>query len=280
MPKPDSGAAERTPEEITRAITGKDEEAPRDKSALEDDEDDETPKDEREDKETPAKKNGESDGPPPTHPRFNEVYGKMKAYERKLAERDADFEQLREHNRAMAERLEQVERSKADKAEDPAPDPDVDPAAYRKWVDLQREKDKEEDRKARAIDRHNLQVEMQRELHEDYDEVIKIAEREMQKDKEAHKKIWGSDNPAREGYKFGKKIKEQREKEEKEEAERLKTRSNMDVEKAGESGEAPAEEEVKLTDDQKRIIRNLWPELPYAEARKKYISQMKAMGRI
>ncbi len=275
MPKPESATAEETtPEqdEITEKITGK----PVTKTEKEDEK-------ENEGDEKPAPKANAKDEdhePPADHPRFNQVYGKMKAYERRLEERDKDFEIIREHNRAMEEEILRLKTNKADKPDDPEPDPDIDPAAYRKWMKLQTEKNKEEDRKQREIDKHTIQVDMQKELHEDYIDMVKLAERDMAKDKELQKKIWNSDNPAREAYRYGKSKHQEVVKAEAEEEERGKSREKMDVEKVGDSGAAGEEEEVKLSDDQKRIIRNLWPDLTFQEGKKKYVTQMKEMGRV
>jgi len=220
------------------------------------------------------------EGPAPDTPRWNEVYGKWKDTARKLEEREKDVEAIREHNQALEARLNAVEKGKADRPQEPEPDPSVDPDGYKKWHEMKRLTEKQEWDKQRAIDRHETQVEMQKELHEDYVEMIKVAERDMVKDPELKNKIWGSGNPPKEAYLYAKRRAKEMEEKSQEEQSREKAKKQVETETSGEAGAASEEEaEEKLTDAEVRIVKNLFPDIAPAEARKKYIKQKKAMGR-
>lgn len=224
-------------------------------------------------------KKPKGDGPPVDSPRWTEVYGRWKDTERKLQERDQDVDALRDHNRALEERLNRVEISKADKTMEPEPDPEVDPAGYKKWVDHQRAKDKQAFDRQREIDRHETQVEIQKELHPDYLEMIKVAERDMAKDKDLRAKIWGSGNPAKAAYEHAVKKTAKETEDEKEDVRREKAKQQTDTEGAGEeAAESQDAEEDKLSEAEQRVVRNLFPDLKPDEARKKYQKQKKAMG--
>jgi hypothetical protein len=234
-----------------------------------------------EQKEEP-KKAATNDGPPPNSPRWNEIYGKWKATEKRLQERDQDVEAMREHNAKMEARLAALEHTKADRPAEPEPDPAVDPDAYKKFHEMRRLKEREEWEKQRALDRHETQVEMQKEIHgeEEYLAKIKIAERDMTKDAELKKKIWGSPNPAKAAYQYGKQRAQEMEKQEQEQEEREKTKKQTAVEPVGDGGAEEGEKkEDRLTDQEIRVCRNLFPEIPLEEAKKKYLKQKKALGR-
>ncbi len=243
----------------------------------------ESPKPKAEEKkgeESPKDKDAKSDGPAPGSPRWNEIYGKFKATERKLEERDKDVEAMREHNRALEARLSNVEKTKADRPAEPEPDPAVDPDAYKKWHEMKRLQEKQEWDKQRAIDRHETQVEMQKELHEDYLDMIKIAERDMVKNEELKKKIWGSPNPPKEAYLYAKRRAKEMEEKTEEETAREKAKKQVETESSADAGKGTEEEpEEKLSDAEVRVVRNLFPDLKPEDARKKYIKQKKAMGR-
>ena len=227
------------------------------------------------------RKDDREDGPPPESPRWKEVYGKWKATERKLEERDKDVEAIREHNRALENRLNQMEATKADRPPEPEPDPAVDPDAYKKWHEMKRLQEKQEWDKQRAIDRHENQVEMQKELHEDYLDMIKLAEREMSADPELKKKIWGSANPPKEAYQHAKRRAKEMEDKEREEASRQKAAKQTETEPDnGGGGASEDKSEAKLSDDEVRVVKNLFPDMKLDDAKKKYIKQKKALGRL
>lgn len=232
-----------------------------------------------EDDEEETKEPKKSDGPEANTPRWNEVYGKWKATERKLVEREQDFDALRQHNRALEERLNNVELSKADKAAEPEPDPEVDPAGYKKWVEFQRAKDKREFDKQREVDRHLTQVEIQKGLHEDYMEMIKVAERDMARDKALSDKVWKSENPAKAAYDYARKKTKEADDEDQETSRREKAKQQTDTEAAGEGDSGQSDEDEKLSEAETRVVRNLFPEMKLEDAKKKYLKQKKAIGR-
>jgi len=205
----------------------------------------------------------------PEHPRFQEVYGKMKGFERNLADKETDIELLRQHNKKLADSLENV-RQRVDKSQEgPKPDPVEQPQEYAAYMELQFDKMKKEEEARRVQDRFNIQVDTQKELHDDYESVVKIAMRDIELDKALRDKIWGSDNPARAAYKYGKDKMKESEKEsgnngklesdskdkEKAEKERLAAIEQGKVEGGG--NPPVKSKDVKLTDEEKRVARAL-----------------------
>ena len=213
------------------------------------------------------------------NPRFKEVYGKMKAHERALEEKDKDIEALRDHTEQLASQLKKLQEGKEDRKPEPEPDRELEPEAHKKWKEIQDLK-KQKAADDKEIERHlHMQIEVQREIHEDYQDAVKLAECDMKKDKELAKKIWGSDNPAKAAYKHGKAILGEKQKVETDEKERQERLKKGDVLRDG-GEEGDDKDEVKLTDAQKRVIRNLYPDIPYAEASGRYIKSMKITGGI
>lgn len=259
MDKPDSGTA--TIED----------EAPAEKEPQKEDPSLTKPKDEAGDED---KKNQ----PAPGSERWNEVYRKSKTMERMLTEKEKDIEALREHNKALEARMTDLETKKS--LPEKEPDPEVDPIGYKKWRDHKDAEKEREFERTRAQDRLDNQIEIQKEIHEDYVETVKMAERLMDRDAALRKKVYGSDNPPREAYKLGKKYMEDMEKVDIDEKEIKKAKEQAKAEGgSSESGESPSKE-PELSDDQKRVARNLFPDIPFEEAKKKYKGQLKAMGRI
>jgi hypothetical protein len=216
-------------------------------------------------------KGGDEHEPQPAHPRFKEVYGKMKALERENEEKQKDIDALRNHSRQITTRLEEIEKKKADRPAPVAPDPIAEPDAHKAWVasqDLERQK--ETDKKL-AQNRIETLIEVEAGLHDDYDEVVKIAEREMEKNPDLKKQVFTAGNPARAGYKLGKKIQEEKAKLEKDEIDRKDRIKGAHVEGAGDNP-PPAGTGDKVTDEERRVIKNLWPDLPYEAAKKKYLA--------
>jgi hypothetical protein len=213
----------------------------------------------------------------PENPRFKEVYGKMKTYEAALSEREKDIEVIRAHNARLAARLDEIEKNKADRKADPPPDPTVDPEGYKKWHEYELARKDKEYRDSLAAQRVQTMIEIEQGLHEDYAQVITAVEREMERDPKLKKEIWESPNPARAAYKYGRKKMDERQNAVKEETERQERLEQTKVERA--NAPAAPKEEATVTDGEKRVIRNLFPDLPYKEAEKKYLTQKKAMGR-
>ena len=238
---------------------------------------------------TPSKDNGKEDkGDPadrltPEHPRFQEIYGKLKTTERKyeaiekaLQDKETDINLLRQHNQQLAESISSVHK-KMDKASEKAiPNPIEDPEGYAKHLDEKLESDRKQLQLEQQMQRHYDQVQDQRDLHEDYETIVKPIMAEMESNPELKKRIWGSINPSREAYKYGKskmaqatKIQEEADTKEKEKAEREKAIAQGQVEG---SSTAPSKgDKRKLTDPQKRVARAL------GVTEEKYLKQLEAM---
>lgn len=214
---------------------------------------------------------------PPDSPRFKEVYKKMKDYEKEREDLSKDLESIREHNAKLATKLQEIEKTKADRVEEPAPDPEVDPKAYKAWAEHQiaRER-KRRDEELEKIRMDNM-IHIERGIHEDYDDVIKLAEREMKKDAALEKKIWGAQNPAREAYRLGRKILDDKKKSEEDETKRQENIDKSDLESPTPPPPSSPKESV-LTDDEKRVARKLFNDQPPEKAYEVYLAQKKAIG--
>ena len=229
----------------------------------------------------PAEKAPEKDekgfDPNAEHPRFKEVYWKMKKHERALEDREKDLEAVRSHNAQITARLEELERGSKVKHEEPEPDPAADPDGYKAWHRLQLQKKEKEFEERQERGRMANLIEIEAGLHEDYPQAIAVAEREMGRDAELKKKIWADPNPVRAAYKLGRKKMDEvaaRDKEEQERQERLDAGA---TEGAGGGDPKPGKEE-DLSDDEKRVIRNIFRDMPFADAAKKYKEQKKLLA--
>ena len=69
--------------------------------------------------------------PPPDHPRFNEIYGKMKEFERQLDEKDQTLSAVIDHNKSLQESMDGL-YDKVSVSE--RPDQIIDPEGYDKWI--------------------------------------------------------------------------------------------------------------------------------------------------
>ena len=212
--------------------------------------------------------------PGPDHPRFKEVYYKMKKYERELEERGKDLDAVRAHQQQVDAALQEMKRGSA--KDDPEPDPVADPEGYRAWHRHQIQKVKKEESEQRQKDRIATLIEIEAGLHEDYPQAVAIAEREMARDPALRAKIWGETNPARAAYQHGRKKLQEDAKREKDEVERQERLDQGKVE--GDTPPAPAPKEDAITDEEKRVIRNLFRDMPFEEAVKKYRGQKKELG--
>ena len=214
--------------------------------------------------------------PGPDHPRFKEVYWKAKKTERELEEIRKDNEAMRAHNAQMAAALEDLKRAPA-KSDEPEPDIVADPEGYKAWVRLREHKREKVEQERQETQRIATLIDIESGLHEDYGEVVKIAEREIALDPALKKKIWGSPNPAREAYKLGRaKMKEVADKD-KEEVER---QERLDAGASEGAGGAPPPEpkEEELSDAERRVVRGLFGNTD-KESLKKYKDQKKALAR-
>lgn len=238
----------------------------------------EPPKDATPPKEAP-KDDKKDDGfnPGPDHPRFKEVYWKQKKAERELEEIRKDAEATRAHNAALAAKLEEIERRSTAKPDEPEPDIVADPDGYKAWARLKQQKLEKEYQERRNQDRIASLIEIEAGLHDDYPEAIKIAEREIALDPALKKKVWDSSNPAREAYKIGRKKMDEASAKEKEEMERQERLDAGRSEPPVDNPPPPKEDE--LTDEEKRVVRNLFRDMDPKEAMKKYKEQKKVLAR-
>lgn len=228
-------------------------------------------------KEGAEKKEGVEPGP--DHPRFKEVYWKMKKHEREAEESRKDMDALRAHNAQIAAALDDLKKNQARVPDEPEPDPAADPEAYKAWSRHQIEKVRREESEARKTDRIATLIEIEAGLHDDYVKVVAIAEREMVGNPALKEKVWGESNPARAAYKLGRKIMDEAAAKDKDEIERQERLDAGAVEKPGAEG-TPTPKEPDLTDDEKRVVKGLFRDMPFPEAVKKYKAQKAAMGRM
>jgi hypothetical protein len=237
----------------------------------------EEPPEKKEEAPPPKKEEKKGDfNPSPDHPRFKEVYFKMKDHERELREREKDVEALRAHSEQLAAALQEIKESK--KAEEPEPDPVVDPEAYKAWHRHQIAKKDKEYQLQREKDRVASLIEIESGLHEDYDKAVKIAEREMARDPALKKKVWGSANPARAAYQLGRKSMDEAAQKEKDEQERQERLDAGDVHKDNPPPPKTPDPDEGLSAEEKRVIRNLFPQMEFKEAAKKYAEHKKLIG--
>src|SRR3990167_5699621 len=164
-----------------------------------------------------SKDNGKEDkGDPadkltPEHPRFQEIYGKLKTTERKyeaiekaLQDKETDINLLRQHNQQLAESISTVHKRVDQATAKVIPNPLEDPEGYAKHIEDKLASERKNFEMELTTKRHYDQVSDQRDLHEDYESVVKPVMQEMERDSELKKRVWGSVNPAREAYKYGK----------------------------------------------------------------------------
>lgn len=213
------------------------------------------------------------------NPRFKEVYKKSKDLERSLAEREKDMEAMREHVLKMERKLDEVSEKQSEKKLPPEPDKDIEPEAHKAWVKL---RDAEAESK-RERQEHQKEVQLAIRIvsaqYDDYEEVVKVAEKHMARNPEEAKKIWADpvQAPAK-AYRLGKKLMDEQAKlkADEDDAEKKRQKRIKDGELLDDGGEGGGgdEDEVQLTEEQNRVIRNLYRDIPFAEARKRYIKNM------
>lgn len=75
--------------------------------------------------------NKEQDNLGSDHPRFQQIYGKMKGFERNLTDRDTQIKNLIDHNNKLTEAIGSLD-SKV--AEAKRPDPSENPELYEEWL--------------------------------------------------------------------------------------------------------------------------------------------------
>lgn len=153
--------------------------------------------------------------PPKDHPRFKEIYGKMKEFERQLAEKDETISSIAAHNQQLAESVGKVE-DKVMQTE--RPDPYEDPDAYDAWMEARvLKKVKPEPEKqpnvpplqnTQGVDpmvRNAYLADIQAGIHDDYHDIVNQVMPDIQADPVLRNQIMNSDNPPKEAYKYGQK---------------------------------------------------------------------------
>jgi len=161
---------------------------------------------------TPAQK---PDGPPPDHPRFTEIYGKMKDFERKTQEQDDTINALREHNKSLAESIDTVtdQFSQASR-----PDPAENPEEFAKWMedkvtrDIKREMSTNQtptptqtpSAQPSQVDyNRDVQIAIMEAVHDDYNDVIDQVKGDIENDAVLRNQIYSSPNPPKTAYEYG-----------------------------------------------------------------------------
>ena len=152
--------------------------------------------------------------PAADHPRFKEVWGKMKGFERQLLEKDDDIVALREHNKQLASSISTIEENTADANR---PDPVEDPEGFAKWTydkverNIKRQNANTNDSTNKVIpaaDRGTASMDMliavQEGIHDDYNEVLGEIKDDIVSDSVLRNEIYGSANPPAAAYKYGK----------------------------------------------------------------------------
>ena len=159
--------------------------------------------------------------PPPDHPRFKEIYGKMKHYERQLAETDDKYKALLEHN----EKLNQSIGVLVDKMDvQQRPDPVSEPEKYEAWIIQRAKRELEREFKPEpkiavpepTYNRPEPQINAERQeqiryqiaameaAYDDYTDMVSLAERDMGNDPVLRNEIWSAPNPAKKAYQYAK----------------------------------------------------------------------------
>lgn len=208
--------------------------------------------------------------PPPEHPRFKEVYGKMKDLERKLSAKDQEYQEtlkgIQEHNRMLAESVGKIQDGIEDQNR---PDPTIDPEGYEKHVIKKIERKiatvKQETKKEPAkavpddVARIAEQADALAEVFDDYEDVVREVMPKIQADQELASKIFSTKNPPAALYKYGMELKRQSQ-------ERAAALDQGYVE----GGTMPkAADDVQLTPLQERVMMGL------GLTKEKYIAQLK-----
>jgi hypothetical protein len=223
--------------------------------------------------EEPLEKKPEDHEPPPEHPRFKEIYGKMKNYEREIeafkikdSETSEALKIVQAHNKALMEAVTGFEDKFSDINK---PDPELDREGYEKWIidKAKREalrdqgtKPKEEPPppvKKGKVDMREIEYAGE---HEDYYDVINTIREEVQKNPNVSTQIWNSTHPFEAAYKYGK-AKQKRE------AQRKKALDDQGFVEG--NNPPPPETKVTLSNEEKRAAKMLGvSEEAYAKQKK------------
>jgi len=162
-----------------------------------------------------AKKDEKTPIDDPEHPRFKDIYAKMKNFERGLSEKDEAIISLKQHNETLQSAIDAISSKSLDEAR---PDPVSDPEAFAKWsVDVAKreiskgakgngadkvDKSKDIPKPIEGDIRLSAQIAAMDAVYEDYNEMIEGVKDDIEKDDVLRNRIWSSPNPPREAYKY------------------------------------------------------------------------------
>ena len=144
--------------------------------------------------------------PPPDHPRFNEIYGKMKEFERQLSDKDQTIEAMVDHNKSLQESMDGL-YDKVSVSE--RPDAITDPEGHDKWLsdkikrDIKREQPAPEPKPKVVVSRVAEQAETLKGVFPDFDSVANFGNELLTNDPYAKLEIMDSKNPPRALYEYG-----------------------------------------------------------------------------
>jgi len=226
------------------------------------------------DEKPPEKKEHE---PPEDGPRWKEVYGKMKTFEREieehkrlLRERDEAIRLMREHNKDLEDSIYEV-KEKISIAE--RPDPLDNPKEYDRWMIEQAVRAIEKKAKPEPVPQTTgkptekilAQIEAMSDAHDDYDEMAALAEEDWKNDPVLKREIFSSANPPKTAYNYGKK---------KAAGKKTERDKNIDKSYVEPGGDPPGKPtEGKPTPEQKRVAKALGVPID------KYMEQVKHIAK-
>ena len=152
--------------------------------------------------------------PPVDSPRWNEVYGKMKDFERQLEEKDELTSAAIKHNESLQARVDEMD---ARLSVGDMPDQITDPEGHARWVIDQAKREMALENKPTVAppvtpkekpkNKIQDQTEMLRSVHKDFNQVASLANELIGKDPLLKNEILFSDNPPRALYEYGLKAK-------------------------------------------------------------------------
>lgn len=140
----------------------------------------------------------EEDGPSADHPRFKEIYAQMKKQERTNKRLQTEMELLREQNTTLRDDVTRVSAE----PEKPEPDAEMEPYEWKRWHEERTNRRfKEYDTELEDMRMATL-VNIQRAMHPDYDDMVRLVTAELETNQELKQKIWNNPNPAQAAYEY------------------------------------------------------------------------------
>ena len=160
--------------------------------------------------------------PSEEHPRFKEIYGKMKTFERGMEDKDKQINDLKTHNTALDKALNNIDLKVS---ETTRPDPADNPEEYEKWLMDKVMKSLTTETKAplpiMEVSKEKTPVVDQRILmqeyamaamHDDYYDVLKVVGDEMKTNEFLREEIITHTNPPKKMYEYHMRLMQQKEK--------------------------------------------------------------------